>query len=56
MRIAALVVLLAGLLLGATTALAQWTPSGASEWTPPDPAAMERMARETLPSPWSAPR
>ena len=49
MRIFALVVLLAGLLLGATAALAQWTPSGASEWTPPDPNAMERMARETLP-------
>jgi len=40
--------LLAGLLLS-STALAQWTPSGASEWTPPDPAAMERMTREALP-------
>ena len=49
MRPPALVVLLLGLLLGATTALAQWTPSGASDWTPPDPAALERMARETLP-------
>ncbi len=49
MRIPALLVLLAGLLAGATSAQAQWTPSGASEWTPPDPAAMERMARENLP-------
>ena len=48
MRIPALL-FLAGLLLGPAVALAQWTPSGASEWTPPDPAAMERLARETLP-------
>jgi peptidoglycan/xylan/chitin deacetylase (PgdA/CDA1 family) len=49
MKLSAVLVLLAGLLLGAATASAQWSPSGASEWTPPDPAAMERMARESLP-------
>ncbi|MBM4370735.1 MAG: polysaccharide deacetylase family protein, partial [Deltaproteobacteria bacterium] len=42
--------LLAALLLWLpSVAHGQWTPSGAGTWTPPDPATLARLERETLP-------